>query len=308
MGSAVSDWHYLNEYLPELIGEMTGGRIEITMHPGGTLFPIKDTLDNVAAGVVDLSMIGGTVSTGKDPTFTAICFLTGGTINNQDDEAIYVYETDYIDIVSDLYAKYGVKWLAVGYFPEEQFLSTVPIRSLEDYKGLKIRASGTSELLFDAMGAESVAIATPEIYTALQLGTVDAADAGGAGGNWDMSLHEVTKYIIEPCFHLGIAKMDYIMTLDTWNSLTPELQAIVQAAARITGERFGIKIKAKNKAYRQDMIDYGLEVITLPESALLIIHEAALKVWDDVAAISPEAAILVQQYRDVCRLVGKPME
>ncbi len=39
-----------------------------------------------------------------------------------------------------------------------------------------------------------------------------------------------------------------------------------------------------------------------------VIHKAALKVWDDIAKVSPEAAKLIEQYKETCKLVGKPME
>lgn len=307
-GPAVSIWHYMNEYFVDIVKEMSDGRIEITLHPGGSLFPVKDTLDNVSAGAVEMGMVGGANYGGKDPTFTAVSFLTGSSITNQDDEAIYIWTTDYVDIVSELYAKYGVKYLAPGYIPSEQFQSTVPIKSVDDFEGLKIRASGSSELLFKELGAATTYIGGGEVYTALQLGTVDAADLAGAAGNWDTGIHEVTDYIIEPCFHLTMGQLDFIINEDTWNSLTPDLQTIVQVAARAAGENFGIMIKAKNMEYRLKMIDYGLEVITLPDDDMKVIHKAALKVWDDMAKVSPEAAKLIEQYKETCKLVGKPME
>jgi TRAP-type mannitol/chloroaromatic compound transport system substrate-binding protein len=306
-GPAVSIWHYANEYFTDIVKDMSGGRLEITLHPGGSLFPVPDTLDNVVQGVVEMAQCGGVAFAGKDPTFTAVSFVTGASIDNTMDEAVYVWYTDYKDIVSDLYAKHGCKWLAPGWIPGEQYVSTVPIRTAEDYKGLKIRASGMSELLFQELGASTCYVQGSEIYSALQLGTIDGCDAAGAAGNWDTGLHEVTKYIIKPCFHLNMGHIDHFVNQDAWDSLPPDLQNIVQVAAIAGGDHFGNQIHAANLIAEQKMIDYGLEVITLPDEELAKIHEAAVKVWDDVAASTPEAARLLQIYEETCALVGKPM-
>lgn len=306
-GPAVSIWHYGNEYFADIVNDMSDGRLQITLHPGGSLFPVPDTLDNVTQGVVEMAQCGGVAFAGKDPTFTAVSFVTGASIDNTMDEAVYVWHTDYKDIVSDLYAKHGCKWLAPGWIPGEQYVSRVPIRSADDYKGLKIRASGMSELLFQELGASTTYVQGSEIYSALQLGTIDGCDAAGAAGNWDTGLHEVTDYIIKPGFHLNMGHIDHFVNQDAWNSLPPDLQHILQVAAIAGGDHFGTEIHAKNLIAEQNMIDYGLEVITLPDEELEKIHQAAVRVWDDVAASTPEAARLIGIYEETCALVGKPM-
>jgi len=306
-GPAVSIWHYANEYFAEIVETMSGGRMEVELHPGGSLFPVPDTLDNVSQGVVQMAQCGGAAFGGKDPTFSAVSFVTGASIDNTMDEAVYVWHTDYHNIVTDLYAKYGCVWLAPGWIPGEQYVSTVPIRKAEDYQGLKIRASGMSELLFKELGASTTYVQGSEIYSALQLGTIDGCDAAGAAGNWDMGLHEVTKYIIMPGFHLNMGHIDHFVNQEAWDSLPADLQEIVRVAAIAGGDHFGNEIHAKNLVCQQQMIDYGMEVITLPDEELTKIHQAALNVWDDISTSTPEAAELIRIYDETCTLVGKPM-
>ena len=307
-GPAVSIWHYANEYFVDIVNKMSGGRMEVELHPGGSLFPVPDTLDNVSQGVVQMAQCGGAAFGGKDPTFSAVSFVTGASIDNTMDEAVYVWHTDYHNIVTDLYAKYGCVWLAPGWIPGEQYVSTVPIRTAADYEGLKIRASGMSELLFKELGASTTYVQGSEIYSALQLGTIDGCDAAGAAGNWDMGLHEVTKYIIMPGFHLSMGHIDHFVNQEAWDSLPPDMQEILRVAAIAGGDHFGNEIHAKNLVCQQQMVDYGLEVITLPDDELAKIHQAALNVWDDISTSTPEAAELISIYEETCSLVGKPMK
>src|SRR5690606_37395135 len=109
--------------------------------------------------------------------------------------------------------------------------STVPIRSLADFSGKNIRAAGFATTFYEKLNASSISVAAPEIYTALQLGTVDAAEYNDYLVNQEMGLHEVTKYVIEPALHVGpVNDKDLIINPKAWAELPEDLQQIVIAA------------------------------------------------------------------------------
>ena len=119
----------------------------------------------------------------------------------------------------------------------------------------------------------------------------------------------MTNYLIEPTFHLNIGTgQDIIVNKDSWNSLPPDIQAILQTAAIAYSSYFYRELRYNDLLYREKMIDYGIEVITLPESELMRIRPLAVEVWDELATKSPESAKRIQMYKDTCKLVGKPME
>jgi TRAP-type C4-dicarboxylate transport system substrate-binding protein len=93
--------------------------------------------------------------------------------------------------------KTGLKLITmVGVHPTH-FMSKKPIRKLEDFKGLRIRALGGMADFVNAAGAAAVPITAWETYEALQKGTVDASQAY-MYGNIPYKFHEVTKYAILP--------------------------------------------------------------------------------------------------------------
>jgi TRAP-type C4-dicarboxylate transport system substrate-binding protein len=99
--------------------------------------------------------------------------------------------------------------------------TTFPVKSINDFKGKTIRVAPIYRAFVKAMGGSPTTIATPEVYTALQRGTVE-----GLGwpeiGLMDLGWHEVIKYRVDPGFYAldGTA----VMNLDKWKSLPRDVQ------------------------------------------------------------------------------------
>ena len=307
-GASVTPWHYNNEILVDMIEDMSDGRIQIELHPLGTLFDAKDTVANVDQGVVELAMQFADYNVGKDGRFRLMCYIMGNPLD-MGEELIFQRE-GYLDMIKELYAEYGTYVFGKMFFSQEQFLCKKPIRTVADLEGLKVRASGPGELLFKELGALPTYISSSEAYTAIQLGTIDGGDVTGAKGNWDMGLHEVTSYIIVPPIYnvAGAAAADWIINMDLWNSLPSDLQAIMEGAAGAAGIESWIVERRQNLEYHQKMVDYGLEVIVLPDSEMEIITKATVKVWDEVATMDPVSEKIIKLLKETCAFVGKPME
>ena len=74
--------------------------------------------------------------------------------------------------------------------------SKKPIRSIEDFKDLKLRVPGGMIAEgFAAIGAKTTLLPGGEVFSALEKGTVEAADYTGPAVNWDLGFQQVTKYI-----------------------------------------------------------------------------------------------------------------
>jgi TRAP-type C4-dicarboxylate transport system substrate-binding protein len=96
--------------------------------------------------------------------------------------------------------------------------------------------------------------------------------------------------------------------MDLWNSLPSDLQTIIEGAAGSAGIESWIVERRQNLEYEQKMIDYGLEVITIPSSDLESITKATVKVWDELAAMDSVSAPIIKLLKETCAFVGKPME
>ena len=139
---------------------------------------------------------------------------------------------------------FDVKLLSVVPYPAQVLFSRVPIKGLDDLKGLKIRASGwtTSEFV-TALGATGVTMSFSEVPQSLQRGVVDAAITGSLSG-YSAGWGEVSKYI----YPLPVGGWDYVIgviSMKTWNDMTPEQQSQLQSLITEKLEKPGWEVTAK---------------------------------------------------------------
>jgi TRAP-type C4-dicarboxylate transport system substrate-binding protein len=117
----------------------------------------------------------------------------------------------------------------VSAHPAYNIMSRVPINSLEDFKGLRIRAIGDLATLMKMMGATPIACTAHEIYTGIDRGLFDAVLFCGSAffANW--KIHEVLKdgyYIkgLDICPAVG----HYMINKDSYNALPTDLKEIIK--------------------------------------------------------------------------------
>lgn len=220
----------LSEVFCNTVNTLSKGELVIEPYAAGVLSPVFDTFDNVANGVVEAGMAYSAYWTGKDPGFTLT--TRPGCPLSTFAEGAYL-ESKLTDYYTKLYAKHGITFL--GYIQVspmyEQLMSVTPIRKLEDVKGKKIRTSGFGALYYRALGATTVSLSAPEIYTAFQTKNIDAAEWTFWDDNMRMGFHEVSLYVLDPALHNGTC--DYLplfVNPAKWKKLPKHLQDIVMIA------------------------------------------------------------------------------
>ena len=220
----------LAEVFCQTVNTLSEGELVIEPYAAGVLFPVFDTFDNVANGVVEAGMAYSAYWTGKDPGFT-LTTRPGCPLSTFAEGAHL--EAKLEDYYKKLYGKFGIEFL--GYIQVspmyEQLMSVTPIKSIEDVKGKKIRTSGFGALYYRALGATTVSLSAPEIYTAFQTKNIDAAEWTFWDDNMRMGFHEVSLYVLDPALHNGTC--DYIplfVNPGKWDKLPQHLKDIVIVA------------------------------------------------------------------------------
>src|SRR5713101_1868220 len=171
------------------------------------------------------------------------------------------------------------------------------IKSLDDIKGQKVRvqATKTEDTHFPAYGAQTVHMPFGEVYTSLQTGVVNVAENG-------VNVFLANKhYEVAPVLSMTEheANNNCIWVSDkTWNSLTPEQQKWVQAAAdevSRTEPAMALKLE-KDSADKLKAI--GVKVVENVDKSGFI--KAAGPIQDQLAAeLGPHAVKLLKLVRDV---------
>lgn len=162
--------------------------------------------------------------------------------------------------------------------------SKKPVRALEDIKGMKIRTVGLWAEVMKRLGAVPVAIAWPEIYEALQRGTIDMYSVTSLITVPGMRWWEIAKYIVDPGIgYYGTCQV--VMNKGSYNRLPAELRAIVdQVNAEALTATINIYLKSDSETTKF-LKEKGVEVSTLSaqEAAKWRAAVSPEQMWDDWA-------------------------
>ncbi len=213
----------------ENVEKMSGGRIEIEILPIGAVVPHTDTLDAVGSGILQGHLTDPSYFAGKDPAFAMMGNLVGAW--SDPFELIgFMQSGGGHELYAELVEPYGVHFIGAAATEPEAFVSSVPIRSVEDLKGVKMRApEGMVYEIFSKAGASPVALPGSEVFTAIDKGVVQAADYTVFATNQSQGMNDVAHYPLYPGFH-SLPLIDISMTKSIWDELPDDLKAVLNAS------------------------------------------------------------------------------
>ncbi len=281
----------------ESVQELTGGEVSLQPFPGGSIAEIFDMMDATSAGVLDAmhwvphyGAITGAMPAGAFLT----SFPMGLPHPHQWDMLFDSYGGT--ELARELYARHGLHYVGHVHHDMNLIHSNKPIRSLEDFAGLKLRMPGGLVAdCFDAVGARTVALAGSEVRPALASGAIDAADFAGPAMNWDLGFAKVAKYIVmgpasTPCLHQPVDLTIVVFNAETWRGLsTPTQQLMTELVRAFSHEHFTAHQRA-NVAAWSDFSAAGVEVTRLSEEDVDRFRKVAIPLWFDWARRDPDSA------------------
>ncbi len=241
----------------EAAEQLSKGRIKIDVFDAGQLGGELDMVSQVRMGSLDLAIIGSGIVASVEPTFsiTELPFIW-----KSDVQARKILDGPIGRKIIALLEVKGIKGLAWGEWGFRGFLTTkTPIEKPEDLKGLKIRVIENPLYIttLRAFGSNAVPMAWPEVYTALDQGTIDGVETNYAG-MVDAKQYEVTK-CLAVTDHIYTAVV-VLMNLKTFKSLPKDLQKVMLDAGKTGGERTRETASKLNNEAIQFMGDRGLKV------------------------------------------------
>lgn len=207
----------------KIIEEASGGAVEITVFPSNTLVKPKDAYQSTQFGISDITPLFSFFAPGAFPLYE-IASLPGLFNNPETANAI----------LNDLVAKHPE--FDEAFSPKVTHIisqvqmgvdvhSRVEIRSLADFKGLKIGAQDPqAAAALKAMGASVSQMKALDAYTSLERGVIDAY-AGGWGLVNATRLEEVTKFHVKT--NLSRSSLHWLISGKFWAKLSPEAQEII---------------------------------------------------------------------------------
>jgi len=257
------------------VKSLTKGQVEITYHAGGTLLnPIK-MYDGVVTGITDLGFSHIQYTRGRFPVMEVFDLPLGFPSGWTDTQ-----------VATDFFNKYKPKeWddVHVLYVTPTGplILQTIgkPVKTMEDLKGLKIRATGQLTDVIKALGGLPVPLPMPDVYEALRRGVIDGVTVDlSTLKYWKFA--EVTKYVTAH-WQLGTGiTFYYVMNKNKWNALSPDLQKIFTEVASAARE--------KQAALWDQMDIEGMDLFKSKGGQVISLSDAEAAKW--MKAVEPVIA------------------
>ena len=185
--------------------DMTAGKVEIETFADGQVVPRKETVPAILAGVLNGHITSMEYHTGLEPGFALLGGLVAG-YDTPDQEQSFYWQGPGNALAQEGYDKvFGkgkIKVIGCGPYNREAFVAKVPIRTLADMKGKKLRApEGLVAEVFRRAGAATVTMPTTEVYTAVEKGVIDGADMSSYFNNRTNGVNRIAPYPIWPGIH-----------------------------------------------------------------------------------------------------------
>lgn len=231
------------------IETMTNGNMLLKVYEPNKLLPPFQILDAVDKGKVKAGYTWIGYDQGKIPSlplfsavpfgmepweFTAWNYFYGGAemLNK-------VYKSSGKNVHAELCGIMG---------PETAGWFRFPIKSLDDFKGLKIRFAGLGGQVLSKLGASVTMLPGGELYAALEKGTIDATEFSMPAIDQMLGFHKVVKYNIFPGWHQSFTAFHLVINEKAWKALDPAQQSIVSTtcmAATLRGMSEGEAAQGK---------------------------------------------------------------
>src|SRR5699024_588134 len=244
------------------------GRVELDYVGGPEAIPAYNQGEAIQNGVIDMAFIAGAYY----PELVPEVLVTLYSELSYEEEL----ENGSIDYLSELHEKMNAKYVGRIAQGDLTTYTTKKVETIEDFKGLKLRATPAYHPIYNALGVDVINMEGGEIYNGLERGLID-------GTGWaeysitDIGVQEVIKYQIQPNYY----KLDtsIIMNLDSWNELPEDVQEIITNASIEAYDEMGKVVEEAMIEEREELEANGVEVIELKdgEKFLEIAQEEAWK-------------------------------
>jgi len=206
------------------VEKRTNGKVKVQTFPGGTLLPAKNIFDGVISGMADIGNFAMSYQPGRFPISEAADLPVG--FANAKVASLVLY-----DLIEKYNAKEFEKVKIITLFtcPPANLMTSKPVKSLKDLKGMEIRVAGTSVDVLKNLGGSPVAMPQSDTPEALQKGVVK--------GNFssmevlkDFNYAAYTPYVT--LVNLQVVSFAVVMNKDKWNSLPDDVKKVIDDMRR----------------------------------------------------------------------------
>ena len=264
--------------------EKTGG--ELAFKPFGAKDVVGEfqLFDAVKNGVLDAMNPFTLYWAGRMPAAVFLSSYPMGLRNPHEWDTFY-YGLGGLELAQKAFSKMGLHYVGPVHHGPNIIHSKVPIRSIDDFRGRKMRLPGGMVAeLFQAAGAKTTLLPGSEIFPALEKGTIDVADYVGPAINHALGFHQVTDYIsMGPPGFMSIYQpvdlMDITVGQKSWNKLSKKMKQFVEMEVHVYSDIHHAGIQAADQKAWKKFEAAGTKVTRLSQDDVDAFTQLAVPLW-----------------------------
>jgi tripartite ATP-independent transporter DctP family solute receptor len=277
--------------------ELSGGTMSINQFPGAQLGQEPQMLQKMRAGDIDfvITSTANASTVAPQAGVFSIHFIFRDQAHLQKVLADPAVSQEFRAMIKD--SVQGAQVLGLLTMGFRNMYGKKEVKSVADMKGEKVRvqATKTEDTLFPAYGAQTVHMPFGEVYTSLQTGVVNYAENG-------VNVYLANKhYEVAPILSMTEHEANnncLWVSQKTWDSLTPQQQGWVQAAADEISKKEPAMALKLEKDSADKLKTMGVKVVDNVDKTGFM--KDAAPVQDQLATeLGPHAVKLLQLVRDV---------
>ena len=239
------------------VEKRTNGKVKVTVYHGATLTPANQTYDSVVNGICDIGMSALAYTRGKFPLTEVIDLPLG-----------YKSGTVATGLVNEYYKKFkpkefdGVQVLFFHAHGPGLLFTKKPVAKMEDMKGMKIRSTGLSAKVVQALGGAPVGMPMTESYDALSKGVADGIMCPYEA-MWGFKLGEVVNNCTEDHGIAYSTAFFVVMNKNKWATIAPDAQKAIEKVNEEFIVKYGKVWDDIDKEGKDFMVKKGAKIVKL---------------------------------------------
>lgn len=289
--------HGTCEQIARNVGELTGGKFQISVHAAGEVVPALAVFDAVSEGSVQCGHTAAYYYIGKNPSLQFDTNLPFGM--NARNHLAWVRSPEGSKLLEGLYKTLNLVSIPAGNTGAQMGgFFRKPIKSLEDLKGLRMRIPGWGGRILSELGVTPQNIPAGEVYSALEKGTIDASEWVAPYDDEKLGLFKVAPNYHQPGWWEPSAQLSLYVNAKEWESLPAAYKAALQVAGTAACSTMLADYDAKNPAALRRLVGKGTVLVRFPDDVLQAAARKADELLAAEAAKNATFAALLKSYRE----------
>ena len=267
------------ENFAQRVNELSNGSLTIELYPSSQLGGQDEIMEGIGMGTIEMSFLPAAVC---ESFFPKIAVPGTLFVAKNEEHALKIWQSDYATAILDEMAEaINVKCMDFVIEGARNIWTTVPVNTLDDLKGIKLRVPGAPSFVsaFEALGTNPTPMTLSEVYTGLQTKIIEGLEMDTPTIIVN-NMQELCKY----CFKTnhGVSIMSFMIANNLWNELTEEEQNAIKTAAdestEVMNKQYYVELEQNEKDLQEN---YGVTFTTPSDEDMAKMQEILAPVTEE---------------------------